>query len=487
MIRAALSAFVLSCALCVSAEEQRIALVIGNNAYQAGPLRNPVNDATAMAARLKAAGFDVTLRTDVTQRELTRSISQFGHALKPGAVALFYYAGHGMQVRGRNFLIPVDADIQSEATARSEGVDVDLLLEQLGPARLSMVVLDACRNNPFEGLTRSAGGSGLAQIDAPKGTLVAYATAPGRVAADGEAGNGTYTGELLKAIDVPGLKVEEVFKRVRVNVARATANQQIPWESSSLTGDFYFVADQRTLVTQNEVLKAVDEERRRRDQEARLFREEMQRLREEIRELRGASPQPNPPPQLALAQPATMAPPPAGLAVVQKPAAQATPAPAPPAEAKPEPPAVVVAKIDPAPMKDAGSKARNPLELLRRERGRLSFAKAMAILLAVEKDADFNRLLEADRAVKRMAYHSAIAMGVEAEGEIFWGRSGRFSIPHFAEKHALELCQRQGEGCRVIFFNGEMREDAFLELAADFGERDPTAARLRMLKRLPTE
>ena len=220
--------------------EVKVALVVGNAAYPSAPLRNPVNDATAMAERLKAAGFEVTLRTNVTQREMTRAVSQFGQGLKAGSVGLFYYAGHGMQVRGRNFLVPVDADIQSEASVRSEAVDLDLVLEQLGPSRLSMVILDACRNNPFEGRFRSSGGSGLAQIDAPKGTLLAYATAPGKVASDGDGAHGLYTAELLKAMDLPGAKVEEVFKAVRVNVIKATAGQQVPWESSSLTGDYYF-------------------------------------------------------------------------------------------------------------------------------------------------------------------------------------------------------------------------------------------------------
>ena len=183
--------------------EVKVALVIGNAAYPTAPLRNPVNDATAMAERLRALGFDVTLLTNVTQREMTRAVSRFGEALKPGSVGLFYYAGHGMQVRGRNFLVPVDAQIQSEASARSEAVDLDLVLEQLGPSRLSMVILDACRNNPFEGRFRSGGGGGLAQVDAPKGTLLAYATAPGKVASDGEGSHGLYTSELLKAMQHP--------------------------------------------------------------------------------------------------------------------------------------------------------------------------------------------------------------------------------------------------------------------------------------------
>lgn len=218
----------------------RVALVIGNAAYPGvGALRNPVNDATDMAAKLRTLGFDVMLRTDLRQKEMLRALTEFGERIQPGSEALFFYAGHGMQVRGRNFLIPVDADIRSESSVSSEAVDMDQLLDKLTPARLSMVILDACRNNPFERSIRG-GGQGLAQINAPTGTLIAYATAPGRVAADGEGRNGRYTEELLAAIDIPGIKVEDVFKRVRAHVVRKSNDAQTPWESSSLTGDFYF-------------------------------------------------------------------------------------------------------------------------------------------------------------------------------------------------------------------------------------------------------
>lgn len=223
-----------------AASPPRVALVIGNAAYPGvGALRNPVHDATDMAAKLRTLGFDVILRTDVRQKEMLRSLTEFGNKIQPGSEALFFYAGHGMQVRGRNYLVPVDADIRSESSVSSETVDVDQLLDKLTSARLSMVILDACRNNPFERSIRG-GGQGLAQINAPTGTLIAYATAPGKVAADGEGRNGRYTEELLAAIDTPGIKVEDVFKRVRANVVRKSDDAQTPWESSSLTGDFYF-------------------------------------------------------------------------------------------------------------------------------------------------------------------------------------------------------------------------------------------------------
>ncbi len=220
--------------------ERRVALVIGNAAYPgAGALKNPANDARDIAARLKRLGFEVIVRTDVRQKEMLRSLTEFGDKVQAGTEALFFYAGHGMQVRGKNYLIPIDAEIRSESSVSSEAVDVDQLLDKLSPARLSLVILDACRNNPFERRFRG-GGQGLAQINAPTGTLIAYATAPGKVAADGEGRNGLYTAELLAAMDLPGIKIEDVFKRVRGNVVRKSNEAQTPWESSSLTGDFYF-------------------------------------------------------------------------------------------------------------------------------------------------------------------------------------------------------------------------------------------------------
>jgi hypothetical protein len=168
-------------------------------------------------------------------------IREFGKKLKGGAQGLVYFSGHGVQLRGRNYLIPVDADITSEADVEDQGVDANLVLGLMDEANngLNVVILDACRNNPFARSFRSAG-SGLAQVDAPTGTLIAYATAPGRVAQDGVGRNGTYTAELLKQMRVPGLAVEEMFKRVRANVRQQTKGEQVPWEASSLVGDYYF-------------------------------------------------------------------------------------------------------------------------------------------------------------------------------------------------------------------------------------------------------
>lgn len=216
----------------------RVALVMGNAAYRDQPLRNPVNDARAMARTLRELGFDVMEVLDADKRRMETAVLEFGKKLSPQGVGLFFYAGHGLQVKGRNYLVPVDARIDSEAATRVVSVDVELLLEQMADARngANVVILDACRNNPFERRLRGSS-QGLAAIDAARGTLVAYATAPGAVAADGEGTHGLYTDELLKALRVPGLKIEEVFKRVRVEVSRRSNGAQTPWESSSLTGD----------------------------------------------------------------------------------------------------------------------------------------------------------------------------------------------------------------------------------------------------------
>lgn len=221
--------------------EKRVALVIGNGSYSSAPLKNPPNDARDMAIVLRQLGFEVIEKINATQKETNRAIALFGEKLNANTMALFFYAGHGMQVKGKNYLLPVDAQITSEASIRAEAVDVDAVLDQFSASQLNIVILDACRNNPFERKFRSTSG-GLAQMDAPKGTLIAYATAPGKVASDGDGRNGLYTRELLKQIQTPGLPAEAVFKRVRANVARATGDNQIPWEASSLTGEFYFSA-----------------------------------------------------------------------------------------------------------------------------------------------------------------------------------------------------------------------------------------------------
>lgn len=220
---------------------KRVALIIGNAAYAEAPLRNPVNDARAMAAKLEGFGFEVIRLENGTKAQMERALAKFASRLDEDVSGLFYYAGHGVQIRGRNYLVPVGSRFLSQQEARIESVGMDLVLNELAYAgnRLNIVILDACRNNPFE--RRLRGGSrGLAAIDAARGTLIAYATAPGSVALDGEGRNGLYTEELLRALSEPGLKIEEVFKQVRVKVAKRTNELQVPWESSSLTGEFVF-------------------------------------------------------------------------------------------------------------------------------------------------------------------------------------------------------------------------------------------------------
>ena len=242
-------------------QQKRVALVIGNSAYQgASKLKNPVNDAKAMSDALNGLGFQVIEVTDASQKEMNRAITAFGEKLNSDTAALFFYAGHGLQVRGKNYLVPIDAKINSESGVSSETVNVDTVLEQLNVSSLSIVILDACRNNPFERSFRKMGGGGLAQMDAPKGSFIAYATAPGKTASDGDGKNGLFTQELLKQINTPGASLETVFKRVRANVSKATGDAQMPWDSSSMTGDFYFKPGTGTQVASLEPVPVVPNE-----------------------------------------------------------------------------------------------------------------------------------------------------------------------------------------------------------------------------------
>ncbi len=229
------------------ADNNRVALVIGNAAYRFSPLKNPTNDAKAMAQALRAQGFEVVERENATKAEMEKAIIEFGRKLKADGTGIVYYSGHGIQVGGKNYLIPLDATLTDQREVPLLAVDADNILIQMQEVRskVNIVILDACRDNPFEQSFRSLSG-GLAQMNAPSGTLIAYATSPGKTASDGSGENGLYTQELLKAINEPGLKVEDVFKKVRLAVSKASGDAQIPWESSSLTGDFYFKAPSGT-------------------------------------------------------------------------------------------------------------------------------------------------------------------------------------------------------------------------------------------------
>ena len=240
----ALSALIAVSLLPVSpsfAAAKRLALVIGNNAYADGVLKNPINDARTMAATLTDLGFEVHKVENGDRSAMQRAVLEFGRKLNEDTVGLFYFAGHGMQVRGSNYLIPVKASIQSEDEVEVEAVDVAYVLARMATAKnqFNIVILDACRNNPFQRSFRSSN-NGLAAISAPTGTLIAYATAPGSVASDGDAANGVYTAELVQAIRQPGISMEEAFKRARGGVITRTQGRQTPWESSSVVGNFMF-------------------------------------------------------------------------------------------------------------------------------------------------------------------------------------------------------------------------------------------------------
>src|SRR6266404_4210355 len=175
------------------------------------------------------------------QRRVAQLIGQFGDRIGTGGIGLFYYAGHGVQSQGHNYLIPVEAKILREKTLEYDAVDVNRVLAEMDAAGngFNIVILDACRTNPFTRSWRDAG-QGLAPVNAPEGTLIAYATSPGRVANDGSGRNGTYTAEILRQIPTPKMTIEEMFKAVRGAVKKATDGQQIPWEASSLFGEFCF-------------------------------------------------------------------------------------------------------------------------------------------------------------------------------------------------------------------------------------------------------
>jgi hypothetical protein len=229
---------------------KRIALVVGNSAYHPAPLRNPIHDAEDIGSVLTHLGFNVTLKMNADKRTFEDAIRQFGQQLRNTEVGLFYFAGHGMQIEGRNFLIPVNARIESESDVKYEAVDAGFVLSKMEDAKnqMNIMILDACRNNPFSKNFR-ASERGLARMDAPTGSLIVYATAPGEVAADGLGRNGIFTKHLLRHVQTPDLPVEQVLKRVRIDVAAETHQRQIPWESSSLMGDFFFAVEKgRVLV-----------------------------------------------------------------------------------------------------------------------------------------------------------------------------------------------------------------------------------------------
>jgi hypothetical protein len=231
--------------------DQRVALVIGNSSYVNVPrLDNPVNDAKLMAETLQGLGFTLIgggAQLDLDKTAFDKAVQDFGTKLTGADVALFYYAGHGMQIRGANYLVPVGANPSREADVDFQMLNADLVLRQMegSGTRLNILILDACRNNPFGGRGLRSAGNGLAQMQAPEGTLISYATQPGSVAQDGADGNSPYTKALTATIRKSGLDIFQTFNEVGLAVKRTTGGSQQPWVSSSpIEGNFYFASPQ---------------------------------------------------------------------------------------------------------------------------------------------------------------------------------------------------------------------------------------------------
>lgn len=230
---------------------KRVALIIGNSAYAHAPaLPNPVNDAKDVAEKLQALDFHVSLAVDTTKADTDKVMREFADALDGADVAIFFYAGHGLQVAGQNYLVPIDAKLAKERDLEFEAVRLDFILKQMELGRedkTNIVFLDACRDNPLSrSLARSMGtrstniGKGLAQVDAGVGTFISYSTQPGNVALDGTGDNSPFTAALVKRMSEPGKNLTAVMIDVRKDVIAATKGEQVPWDHSSLTGDFYF-------------------------------------------------------------------------------------------------------------------------------------------------------------------------------------------------------------------------------------------------------
>jgi Caspase domain len=227
--------------------EKRVALVVGNSAYRYVPqLANPANDARLMAVTLKGLGFELVggdAQLDLDKPSFDRAVLSFGRQIQGADVALFYYAGHGVQIRGTNYLVPVDSNLTREADVDFQMLDTILVLRQMEGSRtkLNLVVLDACRNNPFGGRGLRSSTGGLAQMRAPDGTLISFATQPGSIAIDGTDGHSPFTRALATTIRKPGLGLFDVFNDVGLRVKHVTGGEQQPWLSSSpIDGNFYF-------------------------------------------------------------------------------------------------------------------------------------------------------------------------------------------------------------------------------------------------------
>jgi len=225
--------------------KRRLAALVYGNAKYSGitPLKNPVNDANDLAAKLKSYGFDVILSSDATALQMDKKLREFNVLLQKNDVGLFFFAGHGVQIEGVNYLIATDTDTTSEVDAKHSSLSLDKVIDTMSKSDVStkIIVLDACRNNPWErAWHRGTEMRGLASVYAPKGTIIGFATSPGELAGDGTGRNGTYTAALLQHIDTVDCSIETMFKRVRNTVAAVTNGKQTSWEHTSLSGEFYF-------------------------------------------------------------------------------------------------------------------------------------------------------------------------------------------------------------------------------------------------------
>ncbi len=242
-------------------DPSRLALIIGNSAYRDAPLVNPANDARAVAGLFAEAGFTVDSRLNATRGDMLAAIERFGAAAKRPETKLvvFYYAGHGAQLDWRNYLLPVDAVVERQEHMRQRCVDLGLLLGQLNAARgkTFIVILDACRNNPFGTFYRPER-RGLSQFDAPVGSLLAYATSPGNVASDGEGANGLYTENLVRELSRRNTRIEDALKRVRLNVRLASHGEQVPWETTSLESEVFIFDEGHKELSEAELEKLVE-------------------------------------------------------------------------------------------------------------------------------------------------------------------------------------------------------------------------------------
>ena len=262
----------------LAATDQRTALVIGNGAYSSGPLKNPVNDATDMANALQKLGFKVILKKNASLETMEEAIEDFGNRLKRGGVGLFYYAGHGVQVNGVNYLIPVGANVNKESDVRFKAFDTGRILAEMENANngLNIVLLDACRDNPFGKSFRSAS-RGLAVVsNAPTGTFISFSTSPGQVARDGDGHNSPYTKALLQYMQEPGTPITDVFMNVRQKLRKETG--QVPWELSSLEGKFFFIPGESNKTVEVATGVALDAEKRKIEVERERLQKEKELL-----------------------------------------------------------------------------------------------------------------------------------------------------------------------------------------------------------------